>query len=214
MFENLINLIFPSLSKGFFPLIPLAISGLSALAGGLSNRSQQTQQQQTSTSTPNLDPQDLNFRNQIMSQYLNQLSQGVNLGGYQASGIDDINRNRELQGQQTRENLASRGINGPAFNFALNNINNQRYGDLTRFQQGIPLLQHQLQSDILRNAGGFFSSIPYGQTQTGKGTQTYPGNIAGGALGNLSSVLAYFLGQGAFKPSNPYGTPTSLPINT
>lgn len=184
-------------------LLPLAISAISGIAGGLANRKQKATQESTSTSTttPNLDPTTMGFRDQIINNYMSSIANPLDTHGYEASGIDDINHLSELQAQKTKENLAARGVRGPAEAFALNNVDANRFSNITKFKQSVPLLRQKMESDILANAGNFFSAIPHGTTQSTKSTgeQTTPGNVAAGSLGNFASTFANLLGQGAFK---------------
>lgn len=182
-----------------YGFLSLAIPAIAALAGGLSNKGSKTSQNTITSTTPNLSSSGMDLRDQIIQQYLSQLG-GTDLSGYTSSGISNINKNAEAAKKRTTENLSARGISGPALDFALTNVDNQRFGDVTSFQNSIPLLQQQLQSQILSNAGNYLGSNPFGTTQKGTGTSTQPGNFVGGALGNLGSTLAYMYGQGAFKP--------------
>ncbi len=88
------------------------------------------------------------------------------------------------------------------------NLNDQRIGDQTTFQAQIPQLARQQMLENLGAASQFESSIPKGTSTSGlQGTSqeghqesvgTTPGNMTGGALGNLSETLAYLYGKGAF----------------
>lgn len=207
---KLLNYIYGPVYFGFFQAaLPLILAGASGVSGLLGNRKKTSTstQESSQSSTPNFDPNALNFRDSIIDQYMNQLQNPLDMSGFEFGGIENINKTRELQARQTKENLASRGIRGPALDFALNDVNNQRFSDIIGLKQQTPLLRHQMQNEILRNAGSFFSTIPYGQSSTSKSTATGtdPGNMGAGGLGNLTSTLAYFLGQGAFKkPAAPH----------
>jgi len=173
-------------------VIPALIGGLAGLGGALGNRATTT----TSTETPNFDLTQLGLRNAIIKNYMQMLAPGnLDLSGYQANAIQDINKNRQLQQQQLREQLAARGIQGPAAELAVQNVNNDRFADITHLQNSIPLLRQQLMGQVAQGAGAFFNSSPYGRTTISKGA----GNVAGGAVGGAGSALAYLYGQGAFN---------------
>ncbi len=193
-------------------VLPAVLAGLSGLGGFFANRPQTTTSSSTAsgsqTSTPNFDPASLALRNNLIRNYLQQLQpNNLDLSGYEANSAEAINKNRQLQMQQMREQLAARGITGPAAELAIQNVNNDRFSDITQLHNSIPLLRQQLTSQIMQNAGQFFSGIPYGQTgtsnQTQQGTQTSPGNQLGGLIGGAAAPLSYFYGQGSFgKPAN------------
>lgn len=165
-----------------FPLVPLAISLGSSLFGGLANRGGE-------------DPSSTQLRQQLMKSQ-GQLLQDPDLSGYGASQTDLINRNSDLERKRLLELLAARGVSGPAVGFAEGNLERDRFSDITKLNQSLPLLARSLKSDAiatgtnLLNAGG-----------------KQPGNAIAGAGGNLLSTLAYLYGQGAFSPSGS-NTPT------
>lgn len=196
-------------------LIPAILAGLSALSGGFANRDQnQTGTQTTSgTTTPTYDPTAQGFRDTLIQKYLSLIGQDPNLTGYTASGISDINRNTDLQMQNLIGNLSARGISGPALEFAKSNLENNRYADVTKFQQGIPLLSRQLNQDLLSKAVGLFNTIPYGTSsnQTMTSTGKVQGSPFGGAVGNLANTLAFLYGQ--HDPTKKTYTPTPFNPN-
>lgn len=207
--------------------IPLAISGISALGGLFSNRPKtttETSRGTTSTSgttsevggtttTPNLDPATADYLNLIRNRYIQSLNQDVDLSGYEAGGVQNINRASGLRSQALNSILAARGLNYSPMGAAANaGLESARVSDVVGFQNQIPLLRNQLMQEKLNNAAAFFSRIPIGQTSTsdvtrnvtgtetreGTTTGTQPGNMLGGLFGGLGSSLAYLYGSGAF----------------
>jgi len=176
-----------------------AITGLSALGGALSNRSQTSKQ----TSTPTLTPDQQNLYRQLMTAQGN-LMNPTDLSGYQASQEDDINHMAELQKKNLMETLAARGISGPATNYAAGRVDNSRFAQIAKLRASIPLLQRQFGTEAINSGTNVLRAVQPGQTNTG----TTPGNVAGGAIGSGASTLAYFLGQGAFKKPVAGGAPT------
>lgn len=180
-------------------LAPLAISGISALAGGLANKAKTS----TATSTPTLQGGQQALYNQLLTQQAGMMG-GPSLGGYQASSEDDINHMAQLQQKNLQETLAARGITGPAANYAAGRVDNSRFAQISKLRQSLPLLQQQFGTDAINAGSNLVRAVAPGNTST----QTTPGQGAAGAIGNGASTLAYFLGHGAFgggdgsQPSN------------
>jgi hypothetical protein len=202
-------------NKMFAAAIPLAISGISALAGLLNNRgatnkqtSETNQSQHTdSTSMPQYDPKSLELRNMLINYYLDNMKSNDDVfGGYQREGLGEINRGADSAQHQMENLLASRGIQGPAAGAGLTAPLMAAQGQRSSFLNNIPLLRDQRQQDILKSGAGFLSSLPVGQhnvaDMTGNsktvGTQTQPSNMMGGLFGNLATTMAGLYGDGAF----------------
>ena len=214
-------------------LAPLAIAGVSALGNWLGNRKKTTQQTQTGTQTgsvntttgfdntsstrPDLDPASQSYLDLIRNRYIESLNQDPDLSGYEATGVQNINRAGDLRSRALSNILTARGLNySPMGAAALGNVESNRFSDVVNFENQIPLLRDALMRERLAEAGGFFAKMPVGQTQTssgtttgtenrnlsstGTGTSTDPGNQLGGLFGGLGSTLAYLYGSGAFKP--------------
>jgi len=101
----------------FAAAIPLAISGVSALAGLLGNKKKTTQQTSTSTedlassNMPQYDSQQQIMRSLLMNQFLGRTEdQGDYFGGYQRQGISNINQQSGLNDEAIQNILASRGL--------------------------------------------------------------------------------------------------------
>ena len=161
----------------------LATLGLSGLAGGLNNRPT------TSTSVPNVQPILQPLQQNLVDSYTKSLL-GTDLTGYTASGVDDINSQSAIQKQNAMETAAARGVQGPAVDTSLNNIDASRSSQVSKFRQSIPLLQNTLQQAALSNAGNFFNNNKTGLTTTNSG------NVAGGAVSGPASILAYLYATG------------------
>ena len=175
-------------------LIPLITSAISAIGGGLANRGAKTSTQ------PNLTPEQQQLYQSLIQQQA-KLS-NPDLGGYEASQTDDINHMAELQKKNLEETLGSRGITGNAVNYAKSRVDSGRFANITKLRQSLPMIRQQFGSQAMQSGTDLFRSYPTGQTNTG------PSNVAGGAVGNAASTLAYFLGQGAFgKPQAPNPQP-------
>jgi hypothetical protein len=161
-------------------LIPLAISLGSTLAGGLANRGGST-------------PQDLKgLRGSLINSQM-RLNEDPNLTGYQANQTEGINQNYDIQRKRLQELLAARGVSGPSLGFAESNLDRNRFSDITKLQQSIPLLARSLRTDAISSGGNLMQSL--------QGSSPQQGNVGGGMLGNLTQTLAYLYGQGAFSPT-------------
>ncbi len=178
----------------------LGITGLSALGGALANRSS------TSTTTPNLSSDQQRLMDMLIAQYTN-VSGKTDLTGYQASQTDDINHQAELEKQRLMETLAARGISGSAVNYGKARIDSQRFANITKLRQSVPLLQQDQARQNLNSGAALFSAFPTGSTTKGSG------NVAGGGIGNAAGTLAYFLGQGAFNKPGTAPPPTMYAQN-
>lgn len=124
----------------------------------------------TNVTNPNINPDDLAFYNSIRDKYTGLLNTDPDLSGYKAGGISDINHATDLQRQSMMERNAASGISGPAAGANLNNLDANRFSQITKFNQGIPLLANQLKQTTLTNALNAFSAMPKGTTSTSNGT--------------------------------------------
>jgi len=199
--------------------VPLAISGLGALAGSFGNKPQKTTTDSSNISTGNFqqsgytapvyDPATQELRDTLTSQFKGLAT--PDLSGYAASGIGQINNNSDIRTRALQNSLAARGLsNSPIASIAPALSQSQRIGDISQFQNNLPLLQQQLLLQNLNAGAGYLKGLPIGQsttssganygTQTGHSVQTGTGNQAAGGLAGLATTLAGLYGKGAFKP--------------
>jgi hypothetical protein len=147
----------------------------------------QTESTGTSTTTPNLSPQAQQLLQQLTQSY-SKFARPVDLTGYQAGQIQDINRSSDLQSEAVNNIMAARGLsNSPAAGTALANVQGQRFGDITKLNQSLPMLGNQLNLQNLNAAGGFFSSIPYGTTTGTSGSTSSQQNQSQDQTGGSST---------------------------
>lgn len=177
--------------------LAVALSG----AGGAFGNKAETQ---TQTSNPNLSPEQIALLKQLQDQQT-RLSAGTDLTGYESGQTSDINHASQLHLQNLQDNLALRGITGPAAANAEEGVDSQRFADITKLHQSIPLLQNQLQTNAINSGVNLFGTMPRSTTNTTTGS----GNKIGGGLSNAAATLAYFLGQGAFKKPQTSAPATS-----
>lgn len=166
-------------------LIPLISSGLSFAGGLIKNK-------QSSSTTPNYGP----LQGLITELIKKRLGTSADLGGYTAGGMQQINHNFDLAGQAQGNDLTARGLSTSPVAGAVDATRQAgRVASLSQFQNSIPLLQRELQAQDLGLAGSLFR----GGTTTGEG-----GGGLGGGLENLSQMLGYFYGRGAFGKRGGY----------
>lgn len=185
------------------PLSPLIIAsiiggGASVAGGALANRSNAT-----SSTTPTMDPKYGGLQQSILDMITKRLSSGpADLSGYTASGIGTANKTYGLVKQAQTNDLTSRGLaTSPIAGVVDANRENARAGDITRFQNSIPLLQRDLQTQDLGMANSILSQ-GRGVTTTQAGTG---GGGPAGAFENLAAYLGYLQGKGVF--GRPGATP-------
>lgn len=171
-------------------------------------------------STPTYDPFQLQMRDFILGSYYNRLDPnriaGL-VGSTIGQGVNNINQGYDTANQALNQNLAERGLSYSAMP-AQSQLQGQRVSNILGLRNQAPLLQEQLQGQALTDFGSFLRGLPTGMAttqsgtgtqdvtgtstdtmhQVGKGTNTDPGNMLGGATQGLASMLGYLYGQGAF----------------
>lgn len=150
---------------------------LDTLLNLLNNYSQDTTGTTTSTGTtvqgtmPTLSPATQAFMDQLISKYGGMTAPALTGYGAQQTGV--INNQANVQKQALDNILAARGLStSPAAATAQAGIEQNRLNNITSMQQGLPLLQNQLNLQNLAGASAFFSAIPKGTLTTGASNQT------------------------------------------
>ena len=154
-----------------------------------------------------LDPQTQALLDQLTSSYSSYAKSPLDFRGYQASGIQGINQNSDLQKQAVDSIMASRGLaTSPVTGTALANLENSRFGQINQFNQQLPLLQNDLIGKNLGEAAGFFNLIPknISTLNTTAGQQSQAGQTS--TVGQQSSTQNV---QGT-NTSNSTGSQQSL----
>lgn len=186
------------------PLIPIGISLAGALAGAFRNRGRTTKQTSTSTNAamPTETPEAASLSNTIRQMIESRLRAPAGVPeGYETGGVRQINSVFDVLNQNKAAQLTARGLSdSPIGATVMDSTENARGGEIAKFTSGIPLVARQLQNEDLASAMQFYSALPRGisSTATGTGTQTVPGNMLGGGIGDLATMLAFFYGTGAF----------------
>lgn len=143
------------------------------------NTNAQTNKQDFGEVTPTMSPQAQDFMTKLMGRFT-EASKPVDITGIRQQGLRDINTSAGAQRQAVENIMASRGLGtSPISATSAANVENQRIGDINRFESGMPLLQSQLNTNNLGAAANFFASIPKGQTSTSGGTTSQVGQSSG-----------------------------------
>lgn len=212
--------------------IPLAISGISSLAGWLSNKGQKQTQNQQQTNTSNIDNYSMPvydekaaiLRDKLINMFLSRAEETPDfMDSYRAGGLNEIGRGADLQETLINNFLSSRGLNrSPVGGAAMAQSGLNRRNQQISFLNNLPMIQEQLTRDRMNDVGRLFSSLLTGQHNYGttnsqsNGTSTLitPGNPWGGMTSSLATTLAGLYGRGAFGGGgsnsnagfNPYGS--------
>jgi len=214
--------------------IPLAISGISALAGILGNRKKSATQENTTTqnssgtqltdssSTPMLTPEALGAYSQLFPALQNRVQQGADISGYRDAGLRNINSSGEGARNRIIQALAARGLsNSPASAAILARQGDAQASESSNFLNNIPLLQRQMQGQDLDQLLRAASALPTGMRNVGSvsttgsatskstGTATQPGDMLGGLFSGLGQGLASTFGyQWALDQRKKLGIPS------
>ena len=183
----------------FAAALPYIALGGSALAG-LFKRKDTSQTSRTL-------PPDLQQLNQIVQTLIRSRLQGSSAlpAGYETSGIRNINNTFDLTGQGLSNALTARGLgSSPIAGASESRMTTERAGEISRFQEQLPLVERQLRNEDL----GFASQL----LNAGRGVSTTftSGGGAAGGVENLAQMWGYRSGSGAFArtagaPSVPGG---------
>lgn len=179
-----------------------ALLGASALGGIFGNR------KKTQTTTTTLSPEAQRMNDLIMPLIQQRLSSGADLSGYKTQGITDINKTYGNAQTALNANLTARGLSdSPAAVGANTNLQVGRAGNIAQLVNSLPMLQRQMQGDDLGLANQFSALQPRTTTTTGNG------NMAGGAFGDVASMLGYLVGSGKFGQQGSPIRPGSPAMN-
>jgi hypothetical protein len=164
--------------------------GASFLGGLVKNKGKQT-----STTTPTFDPAFSPLKNTILNMTMQRLNSDPNMSGYQANGIQNINRIFGNSAMASNNDLSARGLStSPIAGTVGATRENARAGQVAGFENQIPLLARQLKGEDLAQAGNVLNM---GRGSTTTGTEEGGGGPAGG-ITQLGRFLGYASANGAF----------------
>lgn len=212
-----------------FPILPLIGLGATALGSFFGNKNKNAQRsnsETTSTSTTTtaptvLGPEYAGLQAAITPMIMKRLLNPTGVpAGYETGGIKGINRTYDLGKQSIANNLTARGLGtSPIAGAAETRLETGRLGAISDFQQEIPLIARDLQN---QDIGLAMQNLNFGRslagsttTHTGSGTSsgTVQGGTggAGGFIGDLSSMLGFLIGSGAFSKAGGGGIRPNSP---
>ena len=189
----------------------LGLLGASSLSGALGNRSQTNTS--TSTTTPTMDPKYSGLQDTLLQSIQGRLSAPSALPqGYETQGIGKINNAFDIVRQAQNNNLTARGLGASPIAGNVDATRGfQRAGQIGQFQAGLPGVERNFRNQDMGMASELLSM---GRGQTYTGTQTQPGNVAGGSINGFAEMIGYLYrtGQlGGGKQSNPLAPYTMRP---
>ena len=194
------------------PAIGIGIAmAVSAFANWLANRKKKQQQEEqetstdeSSTTTPFYSPLHQRGINAALNAYLNRLNNPADLRGYELSGLRNINDNSAIRQKTVGNLMASRGLSySPAGFNPMIGEETRRIGEMTNFENQLPLLRRQFQTEDLSGLGTLVAGLRSGLATTGTrnasglSTTTGGSNAEGAAAGaqSAASILAYYYGR-------------------
>ena len=160
------------------------------------------------TSTPNLDSAGQSLEPFITEAARNLVNGGFNPTSYISSGVNNINRNSELQKQAIDSIMAARGLStSPVSATAAVKADQNRLNQISDLENNAPIIANQIAQQNLATANSAFNSLPRGVTSNGTSTGTSDtsasqGGGLGSALGGLGSILAWLAASGAGQNKN------------
>ena len=176
---------FPALIPLITKAAPLVTAGISTLGQVLGNR----KAARTSTSTPTIPAPYQPLADILRKRAEERLQSSVDLSGYQAGGIQDINQAFSGVQQSIANDLTRRGLaSSPTAGTAMTNVELARGGNIAQFLNTLPLLQRQMQGQDIGLAQSVLNP-QMGMTSVGAGS------AAGAGLDDLSSWLGYLFRQ-------------------
>ncbi len=186
----------------FGGLLTAGLIAAGTVGGALSNRSK------TITQTPVEDPNYAPLLAALRQKALDRLNTGLP-AGYVPQGLSTINANTNSAERALSNRLTGLGLSGsPVQAAGLNSLYTNRTAQQNQLQNvTAPLLEQQINSDNIKNA------TAVGSLQKVGTSETIPGNVAGGALGGLTSSLGFLMGQGLLGTTGAGGSVSQSSTN-
>jgi hypothetical protein len=200
-------------------LIPSLILGGTSLLGGILGGRKQTTDTRfsrsgTNTTTPIESPEQSQLFRLLASRAIGRLNNPTPLGGYESTGLQNINRVSDALRMSAENNLTSRGLStSPIAANVSTNLDLARGGESARFLNSLPLLMRELALGDEAAAAGIYGLKPFGQTSTysesgtGQSTGTPPGGMIGGGLSSLGAMLGFLAALGKLPGMGAGGKP-------
>jgi hypothetical protein len=159
---------------------------LPAVAGGIAGAIGGTQGGRTATQMPTVARGYETFGDLLKNRIQQRLMTGADMGGYEATGLQNINEAFGGAQQALDASLTSRGLGtSPVAGAAEGKLQQARGGEMARFLNTLPLLQREMQAQDIGMAQNQFQQAGLGQSAT------QPGGVLSGAFDNVASHLGY-----------------------
>ena len=199
------------------PAVGLGLTALGSLfnkkkaAQQTSNQTQTGTTSSTSTTAPTvLGPEYASLQSAIMPSIMRRIQSPTGLPrGYEEQGINKINRTFDVGRMALDNRLTSNGLGrSPVAGAGMSNMERGRVSSIADFQTELPMVARDMQNQDLALA---MQQMDFGRSLAGHSTSTTgnttgtstgkldDGSGGGGFLGNMSSMLGWLIGQGAFN---------------
>lgn len=164
---------------------PWALGALGFLGGSQKNK-------QTQTTTSAIDPTYSPLQQALLASAMQRLNAPSALpAGYESSGISKINDTFRTVQQGVGNRAAAQGVSGgPGEQYAMNNIDMARAGQIADFRTGLPLMERDMANQNFQQAANVLGTGRYDTTTT----NTQGGGLGGG-LSGLGGILGFLYGQ-------------------
>jgi hypothetical protein len=190
--------------------IPISLGIGSLLAslfgrGGKKTTSEASQQGTSNlTTTQAVAPQYQEMQDLMIQNLMKRMQSPVPIAGYEASGLDAINKTWEAANLRSQNALSARGLlDSPIASLSNEQSNAARAGEQAAWINKMPLLQREMQMDDLKTTLAAIAGAPRTSQQWGttSGTQTAAGTTGPSSpfaegLGNMMNLLAYLFASG------------------
>lgn len=182
--------------------LPALLGAGAGIAGALSNTQGARTGQQTNTTMPVENPAYASLGELLRSRAMQRLNSSMDMSGYEANGIRDINSTFSPISTSVNNSLTSRGLaTSPVAGAADATLGAARGSSIAQYLATLPQIQRQMQNEDFSAAAGLYSAAPRGSTQSG--TVINPGSAVGSGIGSAAELLAYLHGQGLFGSKTP-----------
>lgn len=170
----------------------IAMLGLSAAGGALSNRPQTSMQVTTPVESPEYAGIGAALRQMLQQRLTNPASLP---DAYETQGIKNINDTYGSIAQGLQNSLTSRGLAGsPMAGNADAQLALRRGGDIVNFQNSLPLIERDFKNQDIAQAMQLYNA-GRGSSSTARSS----GNALGGAFSDTATALGYLLRQRQLK---------------
>lgn len=176
------------------------LTGVSALAGLFGGSRQRQNNTVDKTVMPTMDPQQQSFRDYLINAFRGNLEGDRGFGSaYTTGGLQNILDTTSTAARAGASSLAARGLGRTtAGGYGLGDQSYRAGSQISSFLNNVPIVLDQRRQNLLKDAGGFFSTLPTGTHTTGYDNTSVtagPTSPLAGFAGGATQGLAGWLGQ-------------------